>query len=103
MIKRNPFIYVFIFLVISVLFCCSPNDEKPKTIESKYEDLVKLFKEWREFQKPELNDGVPNYTASAMEEQRYGLQEFQHRLSAIDPTSWPISPHTEYHIIRPEF
>jgi hypothetical protein len=102
MIKRNPFIYVFIFLVISVLFCCSPNDEKPKTIESKYEDLVKLFKEWREFQKPELNDGVPNYTASAMEEQRYGLQEFQHRLAAIDPSSWPISQQADYHIVRAE-
>ena len=31
-----------------------------------YEDLVALFEEWREFQKPRVVDGVPDYTAAAM-------------------------------------
>ena len=33
-----------------------------------YEDLVALFEEWREFEKPELVDGVYDYTAAAMAE-----------------------------------
>ena len=102
MIKRNPFICAFIVLVMLALFYCSPTKDKSEGIESQYEDLVKLFREWREFQKPEINAGVPNYAAAAMEEQRRGLPEFQYRLAAIDPSSWPISQQVDYHIVRAE-
>ena len=33
-------------------------------------DLVTLFHEWREFQKPVFRDGVPDYTPAAMAEQQ---------------------------------
>lgn len=102
MIKRNPFICVFISFVISAFFCCSPEKDKSGAMEGKYEDLVKLFKEWREFQKPEINEGVPNYTAAAMEDQRRSLPEFQQRLAAIDSSAWPISQQVDYHIVRAE-
>ena len=35
--------------------------------QSRYDDLVQLFVQWREFQKPKLVDGVPDYSARAME------------------------------------
>lgn len=38
-----------------------------------YEDLVKLFNEWREFESPPLVDGVPDYSAAAMAAQRNEL------------------------------
>ena len=37
---------------------------------SRYEDLVALFGEWRSFQKPKRVDGVPDYTAGAMTAQQ---------------------------------
>jgi hypothetical protein len=69
---------------------------------SSYEDLVQLFEEWREFQKPSLKDGIYDYTAAAMEKQSVGFKEMQDRLAAIDPASWPVSHQVDYHIVRAE-
>jgi hypothetical protein len=55
-----------------------------------YADLVKLFREFREFASPKAVDGVPDYRAAAMERQKLGLKEYQNRLTAIDPSGWPI-------------
>jgi hypothetical protein len=67
-----------------------------------YADLVSLFKEFREFQKPRLLDGVPDYTASVMKKQKEGLKKFQARLAAIDPSGWPVSQEVDYHLVRAE-
>jgi hypothetical protein len=103
MMKRDSLAIVFIFFIIFAFFCCSPKEEKEEIASrGNYEDLVKLFKEWREFQKPEIIDEVPDYSAAAMEKQRLGLKEFQGRLAAIDPSSWPVSQQVDYHLVRAE-
>jgi hypothetical protein len=86
-----------------VLFGCSPGDNQASAAgNSTYEDLVKFFEEWREFQKPNIVDGVPDYTAEAMAKQHRELKEYQARLAAIDPSSWPVSEQVDYHIVRAE-
>jgi len=103
MTKRNLFSGVLIFFIIISFFGCAPKEEKGDVVSSNdYEDLVKLFEEWREFQKPEIVGCVPDYTAAAMEKQRLGLREFQDRLAAINPSSWPVSLQVDYHIVRGE-
>ncbi len=91
-------------VIISLGFLgCSPaSKQKALTSGGTYEDLVKLFEEWREFQKPAIIDGVPDYTAEAMAKQYRELKNFQARLRAIDPTSWPISQQVDWHIVRAE-
>ena len=42
----------------------------PDPNSSGYGDLVELFEEWRQFQRPQFDDGVPDYTEAAMREQR---------------------------------
>ncbi len=69
---------------------------------SGYDSLVSLFSEWRAFQKPKLQDGVPDYTASAMAAQREELGAFQRRLAAIDPAGWPVSKQVDYCVVRAE-
>jgi len=103
MTKHNLFAGVFIFFIIFSFFGCTPQEEKRDVVSSNdYEDLVKLFEEWREFQKPGIVDCVPDYTPAAMEKQRLGLREFQDRLTAINPSSWPVSQQVDYHIARAE-
>jgi hypothetical protein len=102
MMKRNLFAGVLILFIIFSFFGCAPQEEKGNGVSSNYEVLVKLFEEWRAFQKPEIVDGVPDYTAAAMETQRLGLREFQDRLAAINPSSWPVSHQVDYHIVRAE-
>jgi hypothetical protein len=69
---------------------------------TRYEDLVALFREWREFQRPRVVDGVPDYTAAAMAAQRDRLPELQRRLQAVDPSAWPASQRIDWHLVRAE-
>ena len=99
-----------ILLLIAVLlmgtldFGCTSREGSPPSLPSStlYEDLVTLFGEWREFQKPRLVSGVPDYTASAVAEQRRELPTYQRRLKAIDPSGWPIPQQVDYHVVRAE-
>lgn len=74
----------------------------PAAPSTRYEDLVSFFREWRSFQKPKLVHGVPDYTATSMDVQRRGLEDFRRRLAAIDPTGWPIPQQVDYQIVRAE-
>ncbi|MHC4251790.1 MAG: DUF885 family protein [Planctomycetota bacterium] len=69
---------------------------------ARYEDLVDLFGEYREFVVPRERDGIPDYSASAMEAQHEDLGEYQKRLAAMDVESWPVGEQVDYHIVRAE-
>ena len=79
---------------------CSP--EEKKVTGGSYEDLLGLFQDFREFQKPAINDGIPDYSSGAMKEQAEGLKLFQQRLTAMDIADWPISQQVDYHLVRAE-
>ncbi len=102
--NRRNFIFVFFIFSVLLLFSCSPSEDKAANVASSgdYEDLVALFKEFREFQKPKVTNGVPDYTTAAMEEQRRGLKKFQSRLAAMDIHGWPVSQQVDYHLVRAE-
>jgi hypothetical protein len=68
----------------------------------RYDDLLRLFAEWRAFQGPKLVAGVPDYTAAAMQAQRRRLPEFERRLAAIDDRSWPVAQRIDHHLLRAE-
>jgi hypothetical protein len=68
----------------------------------RYEDLVALFEAWREFERPALVDGVPDYSAAAMAAQHRELAAYQRRLAAIDTTDWPIAHRVDYHLVQAE-
>ncbi|MEO0248236.1 MAG: hypothetical protein ABIN58_01595 [candidate division WOR-3 bacterium] len=67
-----------------------------------YDDLVSLFKEWREFVKPAVVNGVPDYSPAAMKAQKERLPTFQKRLAAIDPSPWSVAQQVDYHLVRAE-
>jgi len=67
-----------------------------------YDDLLPLWKEFREFQKPRVTSGVPDFTAAAMAVQKSRVKKFQDRLAAIDPKGWTIPNRVDYEIVRAE-
>ncbi len=102
--NRRNFIFILFIFSVFLLFPCSSSGNETANVASSgdYEDLISLFKEFREFQKPEMTNGVPNYSAAAMEEQRRGLKQFQERLASMDISSWPVSQQVDYHLVRAE-
>ena len=74
----------------------------PHAAIARYEDLTALFADWRAFQQPKRVNGVPDYSAAAMTAQQKELPAFVRRLTAIDPSGWPIPQQVDYQIVRAE-
>lgn len=67
-----------------------------------HDQLLTLFAEWRTFQQPTLVNGVPDYGPAAMAHQYQRLPEFQHRLAALDHSTWPVPEQIDWYLVRAE-
>jgi hypothetical protein len=65
-------------------------------------DLVKLFDGWRAFQKPHLENGVPDYTPAAIELQHEELAAFRKRLAAFEIEKWPVADQVDFWVLKAE-
>jgi hypothetical protein len=77
-------------------------EQAPAAGGNSYDDLVRLFREWREFVNPKVVAGVPDYSPEAMKAQREKLPSYQKRLADIDCSRWPVAQRVDYHIVRAE-
>jgi hypothetical protein len=84
------------------LAACGGNASTPLPTLKNYSDLTALFTEWRAFQRPVLNNGVPDYTPGAMALQQRQLATLQRRLAAIDHSAWPIDQQVDWYVVRAE-
>lgn len=64
--------------------------------------LVRLFAEWRNFNRPRITRGRPDYSAAAMAAQAARLPAFRRRLAEIDRTGWSASQLGDYRLIEAE-
>jgi hypothetical protein len=67
-----------------------------------YAGLVKLFEEWRAFERPVMKGNVPDYTPSAMAAKAAALPAWRWRLDAIDIKGWPIEQQNDYKLVKAE-
>ena len=103
----SPFVWLASLTLIWTLLAAAPvaaepGVELPGAAEGSYDDLVDLFAEWRDFERPPLLDGAPDYTRASETRWREGLTKLQTRLRSIDPSSWPVEQQVDYHLVRAE-
>lgn len=88
-------------LVICLVGCNAPTaTDSPKA--RTYDELVTLFREWREFQHPEMINGVPDYSLATMKKQHTALKDWQTRLNAFDTTGWPVKHQVDWYLLWAE-
>jgi hypothetical protein len=97
---RTSLRYLILLSPVVFLITCSPTSPTEK--EKTHQQLVSLFQEWRKFQLPPLNDGVPDYGIVAMKTQQTGLLEWQARLNAFDTAGWPIKHQIDWYLVWAE-
>lgn len=85
-------------LVAAMLIFCAT----PLQASGSYAELLSLYKDFRTFVVPTVNNGVPDYSAPAMAEQYRELQKFQSRLAAIDDSDWPVARRVDYMLVLAE-
>lgn len=69
---------------------------------NQYDALIKLFGEWRGFQRPRLVGGAPDYSRRAMAAQHAALPAWRRRLAAVDTSGWTIARQVDWHLVRAE-
>ena len=67
-----------------------------------YEALVVLFKEWREFERPPILDGAPDYTEKTFARRYESFKKVRQRLHKIDPGKWPLEQKVDWYILLAE-
>ena len=65
-------------------------------------DLLELFAEWRDFERPPLRDGAPDYTAETFRQRYEQYKKLREKLDAFDIGSWPIPQQVDWHLVRAE-
>ena len=91
-------------LLLLILISCSTtkNENTPKNQSLKYDDLVLLFNDWRNFENPPLLDGAPDYTRERFEEDQSEFLELREKLHSFDIDNWPIKEQIDWHVVRAE-
>jgi hypothetical protein len=67
-----------------------------------YTALVKLFEDWRDFERPVMRDHVPDYGNAAMAAKAGALPEWRKKLDAIDTQGWPVTQLNDYKLVKAE-
>ena len=101
-INRYP---ALILLLLCLTFACTdgPTEEKiTAPVTRSYNDLVSLFKEWRDFENPPLKDGAPDYTAAGFDARHPEFKALQARLLAMDTTGWSVPHQVDWFVVWAE-
>ncbi|WNB17857.1 hypothetical protein [Marivirga arenosa] len=103
---------IIVFSLFSMfLFSCQSDQkeskvnsqtEAPKFTSDKYQDLVSLFNEWREFEQPPLLNGAPDYTAETFNQRWSEFKDLQSSLNSIDTSNWSIENKVDWMIVWAE-
>ena len=91
--------------IACVTAACSlagPRAAGPRPPAGTYQDLVVLFEDWRDFERPPLRDGAPDYTAERMARAHAQLPGFLARLRALDRTGWSLEQQVDWHVVLAE-
>jgi uncharacterized protein (DUF885 family) len=94
--------FVIIFLLAIQNITLAEADLKQDDTDAAYDELVELYDSFRDFRFPEVNNGVPDYTADAMAKRAEELKTYQENLASIDTTGWEIPKQVDYHIVQAE-
>lgn len=98
--RLNQIFLLAALLMVATVCSSPPTPQLAKA--TTYEELVTLFKEWREFESPEMIGGVPDYTVESMKKQYSDLPDWQRRLNAFDTAGWPVKRQVDWYIVWAE-
>jgi hypothetical protein len=93
---KTCFQFVLMLLASGIFFVSNGRPSE------KYEKLITLFKEWREFERPPLLNGAPDYTVATFAKRHETFQKYKQRLLDIDHSNWPVEQKVDWFIVLAE-
>ncbi|MFQ3340797.1 MAG: hypothetical protein ACI9TK_000451 [Flavobacteriaceae bacterium] len=65
-------------------------------------ELVSLFKDWRSFEAPPLQNGAPDYSQSTLDKRWPSFMALKNKLEAMPKDEWSVSQQVDWHILWAE-
>jgi len=98
---------LFLFFTVLFLFLTACGDSKNQAVpnietKTSYEDLIALFKDWRAFEVPPMQDGAPDYTTPTFEKRLPAFKNLQQQLMAIDTANWAVPQKVDWMLVWAE-
>ena len=98
---------LFLFFTVLFLFLTACGDSKNQAVpnietKTSYEDLIALFKDWRAFEVPHMQDGAPDYTTPTFEKRLPAFKNLQQQLMAIDTANWAVPQKVDWMLVWAE-
>ncbi|MBL4661700.1 MAG: hypothetical protein JKY19_15175 [Alcanivoracaceae bacterium] len=97
--KQNFAIYIHLILWLCVYSSLlSANSGESES----YKNLVQLFLDWRQFERPPMLDGAPDYTAKTFVKRYDSFHEYRKRLDKINKNSLSVAGKIDWSIVSAE-
>ncbi|MGB3464560.1 MAG: hypothetical protein WBA74_04790 [Cyclobacteriaceae bacterium] len=101
---------ICITFLCSTMFSVTSASQNPKVISATlsayesdgYQELTKLFEEWRAFEKPPKLSGAPDYTAATFEKRHPQFLQLRNTLQSIDTSGWQIHQQVDWMVVWAE-
>jgi hypothetical protein len=71
-----------------------------QNVDDSYQELLKLYQEFNKFRRPEVMDGVPDYSPAAVRAKEKGLASLRNRLNEIPYEDWSVEQKIDYLLVR---
>jgi hypothetical protein len=88
---------LFLPLFLLLTFGC-----KPELPLHDYTSLQSLFKGWRQFEVPPLNNDAPDYSTSTFRKRLSKFKTLQNKLNSIDTSGWQVKQKIDWQIVQAE-
>lgn len=76
--------------------------ETPPEPGATHAELESFFLAWRAFERPPIENGVPDYTEPTMTARYTALTDWQRALADFDTTGWTTGDRVDYELVRAE-
>jgi len=100
--KKSAAIRGVAFAFAALVVIAAPLRSAEAPAPAGYDELTRLFEEWRAFERPTSRDGAPDYTAATFVRRHRELAAFQKRLDAIATSGWPVKERVDHALVRAE-
>ena len=90
-----------VLLLFSIILLSCADDKTAQNIDTSI-SLEELFSDWRAFEIPPLENGVPDYRQETFDRRADDFQKLRNTLEVLAIDEWPIEDQIDWHILWAE-
>jgi len=91
-----------LFIPIMALIFQSTSAQDQNNASQSASELIQLFEDWRSFEQPPLQNGIPDYSQTSFDKRWPQFQALKTRLENLPKEQWPTSQQIDWHILWAE-